>query len=160
MTKSEFLKSREKLSGQLPELLPLIEEERCAYIEAEYGRVQAVIGTGYWDDEMGRNDVFHGKMGDELRLIEARPKDPYDITIEELYWITCQHKHIERVGTDSFLKFFNMMPEDRERIHLLAEMWHKLMHGEPCTSAEIAELKYGHEEFLDRKFEEAVKVIR
>ena len=160
MNKDEFKKSREKLSEQLSVLLPIIEEERCAYIETEYGRVQAIIGTGYWDDEMGRNEIFHGKMGDDLKLIDDKPKDPYDITIEELYWVTQQHKHIERVGTDSFLKFFNMIPEDRKRIKFIATLWYKMMHKTPCSDEEISELKERHEEFLNRKFNEPVKVIR
>ena len=160
MEKEEFIRSRKALNEQIARLLPLIEEERAAYIETEYGRLQAIIGTGYWDDEMGRNEIFHGKMGDDLRLIEDRPRDPYDITVEELYWITEQRKHIERVGTDSYLKFFNMMPDDKKRIRFIAGLWHKLMHKTPCTEEEIRELEDGHQEFIDRKFRKAVTVIR
>ncbi|MBQ6622234.1 MAG: hypothetical protein IJH75_05320 [Mogibacterium sp.] len=160
MEKADFMAKREKLNAQLFEFLPLIEIERCAYITAEYGRVQSVIGTGYWDKAAGQNQIFHGRMGDDLALIEDRPKDPYDVTIEELWWITTQYKHIERCGTDTYLNFFNMMPEDKKRIKTIANFWHKLTHETPLTDEEIAELRDGHEPFLDRILSTAVKVIR
>ena len=40
-----------ELSSQLRTCLPLIEEERQAFIRAEHGRLQAVMGKEYWDRE-------------------------------------------------------------------------------------------------------------
>ncbi len=156
---NDYLKQRETLNQQLYECMPLIEIERSAYIKAEYGRLQAIIGTGYWDKEAQCSEIFHGRMNDDLALIEARPKDPYDITIEELDWITKQFKHIERCGTDTYLNFFNMMPEDKERIAFLARIWHKLTHETICSDLEKQELEEGHEAFLQRKLSSSVKVI-
>lgn len=87
---------RQKLVEQIARILPLIETERQAYIHAEGGRLAAIIGTGYWNKEIEDFEIFHGRKGDDLALIEARPKDPYDITIEEMLWITKQYKKIER----------------------------------------------------------------
>ena len=156
----EYLEERRTLDQQIRELLPVIEQERSVYIHAEHGRLQSVIRTGYWDREAGESAIFHGRMGDDLALIDDKPKDPYDITVEELYWISEQVKHIERCGTDSYLRFFYMMPEDKDRMKLLAHMWHKLMHGHLCTEAEIRELQDGHEAFVERKLTDPVKVIR
>ncbi|MBQ2678276.1 MAG: hypothetical protein IJF96_05180 [Firmicutes bacterium] len=156
----EYRENRTKLNEQLTELMPLIEIERSAYIHSEHGRLQAIIGTGYWCKEIDDSEIFHGRKGDDLALIEDRPKDPYDITIEELYWITLQYKHIERCGTDSYLNFFNMLPEDKERMKLLSGMWHKMTHETLCTDQEIKALKEGHEAFLARMTGVPVKVIK
>lgn len=154
-----FESKREKLVEQMTKILPMIEVERHAYIHAEGGRLAAIIGTGYWDKEVEDFEIFHGRKGDELALIEARTKDPYDITIEEMFWITKQYKKIERVGTETYTNFFNMMPEDKKRIELLSRMWHKLTHDTLCTDAEIEELEKGHDEFINMKLDVKVKVI-
>jgi len=156
---NKFEEERKELVEQMAKILPLIETERAAYIKAEGGRLAAIIGTGYWNKEIGDFEIFHGRKGDDLALIEDRPKDPYDITIEEMYWITLQYKRIERVGTETYTDFFHMMPEDKKRIGLLARMWHKLMHDTLCTDLEIRELEEGHDAFIDRKLTDPVKVI-
>ena len=150
---------RQKLVEQIARILPLIETERQAYIHAEGGRLAAIIGTGYWNKEIEDFEIFHGRKGDDLALIEARPKDPYDITIEEMLWITKQYKKIERVGTETYTNFFHMMPEDKKRIELLSRMWHKLTHDTLCTDAEIEELENGHDAFINMKLAVKVKVI-
>ena len=154
-----YTEKRKELTAQFAQLMPLIEEERQAFIMAEGGRLAAVIGTGYWVKEAEDYEIFHGRKGDELALIEARPKDPYDITTEEIEWITRQYKKIERCGTETYINFFNMMPDDKERITLLAGMWHKLSHDTLCTDAEIKKLVDGHDEFINRKLSDPVKVI-
>lgn len=156
----DYLKERALLDKQIRECMPLIERERSVYIKAEHGRLQAIIGTGYWNKETNAPEIFHGRLGDDLALIEDRPKDPYDITIEELFWITEQFKHIERCGTDTYLNFFNMMPEDKARINLLSEMWRKLTHETTCTEDEIRQLKEGHDAFVEKKLTDPVTVIR
>ena len=154
-----FEEERKELVAQITELLPLIEIERSAFVKAESGRLAAIIGTGYWDKEIEDFEIFHGRKGDDLALIESRKKDPYDISIEEMEWITHQYKKIERVGTETYINFFNMMPEDKERITLLARIWHKLTHDTLCTDAEKKALIEGHDAFIDRKLHDPVKVI-
>lgn len=148
---NKFEEENRALVAQLQHCLPLIETERAAYIKAEHGRLAAVIGTGYWNREIEDFEIFHGRKGDELALIDDRPHDPYEITIEELYWITQQYKKIERCGTETYTLFFNMMPDEKERIKLLSEMWNKLMHGALCTEEEIRRLDEGHDAFIDEK---------
>ena len=155
---NKYLEERRELAAQAAELLPLIEMERATYIKAEFGRVQAIIGTGYWNREIDDFEIFHGRKGDDLALIDDKKKDPYDITVEELYWATLQFKKIERVGTETYINFFNMMPDDKKRFELLSVMWHKLTHDELCTTAEIDELKGGHDAFIDRKLSAPVIV--
>ena len=154
-----FEKDRSELIAQITDLMPLIEVERQVYIRAEGGRLAAIIGTGYWDKQIDDFEIFHGRKGDDLALIEDRKKDPYDITIEEMDWITYQYKKIERVGTETYINFFNMMPDDKERIALLARMWNKLTHDTLCTDEEIRALKEGHDAFIDRKLTDPVVVI-
>lgn len=156
---NKFEAERKELVDQMIRVLPLIEEERAAYIKAEGGRLAAIIGTGYWNKEIEDFEIFHGRKGDDLALIEDRVKDPYDITIEEMYWITLQYKKIERVGTETYINFFNMMPEDKKRIELLSRMWHKITHDTLCTEAELKELTEGHDAFIDRKLTDPVQVI-
>lgn len=156
----EYVKRREMLDRQLTECMPLIEIERSAYIKAEFGRIQSVMGTSYWNQDMDVQEIFHGEAGDELLPIEKQVKDPYDVTIEELDWMPKQYKRIERRGTETYMGFFRMMSEDQERICLLARIWHKLTHETLCADLEIKELKEGHEAFLKRKLYDSVVVIR
>ncbi len=147
------------LVAQVAHCFPLIESERMAFIQAEKGRLSAIIGTGYWNKEIEDFEIFHGRKGDELALIDDRPHDVYAITIEELLWITTLYKKIERVGTETYTLFFHMMPEEKERITLLSDIWHKLSHGELCTEEEIRALDEGHDAFIEKKLINPVKVI-
>ncbi len=154
-----FEQENRGLIAQIVHCMPLIEIERQAFVKAEQGRLAAIIGTGYWNKEAGDFEIFHGRKGDDLALIDDRPHDAYGITIEEMYWITQQYKRIERVGTETYTLFFNMMPEDKKRVKLLSEMWYKLSHGKLCTDAEIQELDEHHDDFINSKLENPVKVI-
>ena len=156
---NKYEEERKELVAQMKEIMPLIEEERAAFIKAEFGRVQAIIGTGYWNKEIDDFEIFHGRKGDELALIDDRKKDPYDITVEELYWCTLQYKKIERVGTETYINFFNMMPDEKKRFELLARMWHKITHDTLCTEAEIKTLKDGHDDFINKKLTDPVEVV-
>lgn len=156
---NRYEEERKELVEQVRRLMPLIETERAAYIRAEGGRLAAIIGTGYWDRSIEDFEIFHGRKGDDLALIEDRVKDPYDITIEEMYWISQQYKRIERVGTETYTSFFRMMPEDKKRMELLSRMWHKLTHDTLCTDEEIRELEEGHDVFINNKLTDPVKVI-
>ena len=155
---NKYEAERKELVDQIIKLMPLIENERAAYIKAEYGRVQAIIGTGYWNKAIDDFEIFHGRKGDDLALIDDRKKDPFDISVEELYWVTLQYKKIERVGTETFINFFNMMPEDKKRFELLSRCWHKLTHDELCTDDEVKAVVEGHDAFIDGKLTDPVIV--
>ncbi|MBQ9015084.1 MAG: hypothetical protein IJ109_03090 [Firmicutes bacterium] len=148
-----------ELTVQVTHCLPLIETERAAYIKAEHGRLAAIIGTGYWNKEIEDFEIFHGRKGDELALIDDRPHDPYAITVEEMYWITQQYKRIERCGTETYTLFFNMMPEEKARFKLLSTMWRKLTHGQLVSEEELRQLDEGHDKFIDDKLTDPVKVV-
>lgn len=149
-----------KWEEQVHQLLPVIELERCAYISKEYGRLKAIMGTGYWDESSKSYQMFHGNAGDDLALIDTQPHDPLDITIEELYQITKRTKKVERCGTYSYLAFFNMFPTDLKRIGLLAVCWQKLTHKMPCSEDELREVLDGHEAYMNSLYEDEVKVIK
>lgn len=156
---NKYENENRELTAQIAHCMPLIETERLAYIQAEMGRLSAIIGTGYWSKEIDDYEIFHGRKGDELALIDDRLHDVYAITVEEMYWITQQYKKIERCGTETYTLFFNMMPEDKERFNLLSMMWHKLSHGQLVTEAEIKALDEGHDAFIDHKLVDTVQVI-
>ena len=156
---NKFEEANRKIAEQIRHCLPLIEIERQAYIQAESGRLAAIMGTGYWEKEKEDFEIFHGKKGDDLALIEARKKDPHDITITEMYWITEQYKKIERCGTETYTAFFRMMPAHKERIKFLADMWTKLTSGNSCTESEIRKLDEGHDAFIEELLTDPVKVI-
>lgn len=73
-----------ELSSQLRTCLPLIEEERQAFIRAEHGRLQAVMGKEYWDREKEAPAFFHGEPTEDAQLESLVERDPYDISLEEL----------------------------------------------------------------------------
>lgn len=149
-----------KWEEQVYQLLPVIELERCAYISKEHGRLKAIMGTGYWEEETKSYQIFHGRVGDDLALIDTKIHDPYDITVEELFWITKQVKKVERCGTFSYLAFFNMFPRDLNRMKLLAVGWRKLTHGKVCSDAEVQEILSGHDIYMNGLHEDDVKVIK
>lgn len=145
---------------QVKEMLPIIEMERCLYIKKEHGRLKAIMGTGYWDENAQTSLNFHGEVGDDLALIDTKTYDPYDITVEELHWITKQVKKVERCGTFSYLNFYNMFPEDQKRIDLLAVCWKKLTHMTTCSEAEKKAVLEGHKAYVDSILNSGVKVIK
>ncbi len=145
---------------QVKEMLPIIEIERCVFIQKEYGRLKGVMGTGYWDKNAQTSLIFHGEIGDDLALIDTKFYDPYEITIEELYWMTKQVKKVERCGTFSYLNFFNMFPEDQKRIQLLATCYGKLTHGKNCSQEECELVLNGHDAYMDSVLNSGVKVIK
>lgn len=146
--------------SQVKMVMPVIEVERSLYIQKEHGRLKGIMGTGYWDRNEQTSLIFHGEVGDDLALIDTRVYDPYDITIEELHWITKQVKRVERCGTFSYLNFFNMFPEDQERIDLLAECWRKLTHGQILTEKELLKVTQGHEDYVNSILNSGVTVIK
>ena len=152
----------DRMARQITECLPLIELERSAYIRAEFGRLQATMGTEYVDPDTGESRLFHEVDGidNDLALEGEKPGDPYELTLDELIEMPSLTKRIERIGTYSYMPFFHMMPEDLTRLKLLSRMWSKIMHHYPCLESEVQQLKEGHGDFLKSKLEDRVKVIR
>ena len=138
--------------------IPLIEEERAAFIKKEHGRLQAVIGIGYWDPETKTEQPFHVEIpeGKEEEFVA----DPYELDLGELARLTGLVKRVERIGTVSYLAFFQMFPEDKERIALLYSVWFKLKNKKPCAPEEIKALVEGHEKYMAWKLDDGVKVIK
>lgn len=147
------------LREQLALCLPLIEEERQVFIEAEHGRLRAVMGKEYWDPKTREEAVFYGGPEEDMELEYEIIRDPYDITLEDLARLPELEKKVERMGTYSYLAFFNLYPQDKKRLSLLAGMHKKLTHGRICADSEIEELKKGHDVYIGDKAEPQVRVI-
>lgn len=105
----EYLKRAEGLGDtallalQKELLLPAVMEEKAAFVKAEYGRLQQIMGAEY-------------SVGDETRVFhplpEARRKgdepgfgDPEELTLEELAMLPHLRHNIPRLGT------MTVMPE-------------------------------------------------
>ena len=148
----------EAVSNAQAELcLPLIEAERQAFIKAEHGRLQAVVGMDYWDAKTEETKYFHMYIEDG-REAEVQP-DPYDLSLSELASLPDLVKRVERIGTVSYLAFFNIYPRDTQRLKLLDGLQSRLTHCKPCSGAELAELFDGHDAYLDWKLNDPVRVI-
>jgi hypothetical protein len=142
---------------QAARCLPLIEEERRAFIKKELGRLEAIIGIEYWDGRTDTSHAFHQVIeeGKEMDTII----DAYELTVEELALLPKLTKRVERIGTVSYLALYPMFPEDKNRLALLAEIHTKLTAGTPCTDDELKALTEGHGSYLDWKTADAVTVI-
>ena len=137
--------------------MSLIEEERRAFIKAEQGRLQALIGMEYWDPADGGTHLFHGPHGAEGDDTPA--PDPYELSLGELAALPRFEKHVERIGTHSSLPLFQMFPRDIERIALLASLEGKLITGGPWSAADTEALVNAHESYVKWKLDDTVKVI-
>lgn len=137
--------------------LPLIEEERTAYIEAEFGRLQGVMNSEYWDEDSGMYLIFHAipELNEEL----GQMGDPYELTVSELAILPTLEKRIERMHTYSYMELYPEFPRDRERLSLLGKMKEKLDLGIGCSDEEIEKLTDGHNDFVRYKKEDGVAVI-
>lgn len=145
------------IQAQLEVCLPLMETERRAFIKTEHGRLQAAVGTDYWDAKTETNCHFH-QFIEESKEEETKP-DPYDIGLDELARLPHLVKRVERIGTYSYLAFFNMFPQDAERLRLIAGLWRRLTHNCVCTQEELEALFSGHADYLDWKLKDTVVVI-
>ncbi|MDD7408496.1 MAG: hypothetical protein SOV71_02810 [Anaerovoracaceae bacterium] len=148
----------ERVNEQIEKYLPMIELERSAYIQAEYGRLMAVMGTAYIGED-GNDVIFHEPEEEVLNAETPLPGDPYQINLDELVEMTGWQKKIYRLGTWSYTRFYNARPEDRERLKLLRSMWNRLMDHQLCTDLEIKALVSGHDDYIKSKTSYSVKVI-
>jgi len=146
-----------KSDAQAAGYLSLIEEERQAFIKKDFGRLQAVIGLDYWDKNTGETHFFHQYFEDGKETDTVI--DPYELDVSELAMLPDLTKRVERIGTYSYLAFYQMFPEDKKRMKLLADVWSSLKDGCICTDDEVKELVDGHAAYLDWKTEDSFEVI-
>ena len=143
--------------SQARALLPLMEEERRAFIKAEHGRLAAAIGAEYWNHTDSAAGFFH-RAPDRENAADATP-DPYELTFGELAFLSGLEKRVERLNTLSYFSFFQMFPQDRERLALLARMKYRFDAGRACGEEDIRELSGGHAAYMAWKLCEPVKII-
>ncbi|HWQ80392.1 MAG TPA: hypothetical protein VN381_16310 [Anaerovoracaceae bacterium] len=135
---------RKTWTAQVKVCLPLIEMERNAFISAQYGRLQPIIGTEYWDEKTEKYKTL-GYDGDEQIL-----DDPYELDVVTLHKLSFLRKRLVMLNTYSYAAFFNMFPEDRERLGLLAGLWKRLTRFGQCGPEELEQLFASHEGFMER----------
>lgn len=160
---AEYSKKAEELHGvsllelQKEQLLPLIMEEKAAFIKAEYGRLQQIMGAEYSVGEETR--VFHPLPESQRRGDERVYGNPEELTLEELAMLPHLTHNIPRLGTMTIMPIIRYYPEDVSRLRLLADMYQELMVGRPCTETEVRALLTGHGEYLTFKKGEEVRII-
>lgn len=138
----------DQLNIQKDFLLPIILDEKNAFVKAEYPRLQAAMGNEY---HIGNEShIFHP-------LPETLPSDtpplgnPNELTLAELALLPELEKCIPRMGTLSYMPLFRAHPTDSARLNLLANMYEKIAIGNLCTSKEVETLLKGHKEYMKFK---------
>ncbi len=160
---TEYVKKVEALNGssllnmQKEELLPLILEEKSAFVKAEYGRLQQIMGAEYSVGSELR--IFHPLPESKRRGDEQSYGDPEELTLEELAMLPHLTHNIPRLGTMTVMPLIRYYPEDISRMRLLADMYQELMVGRACPDAEVRTLLTGHNEYLLFKKGEEVRII-
>lgn len=145
--------------AQINTCLSLFEEERRAFISAEYGRLLPLLGVDYWNRETGTYGVlWHYDIGariDEAAQDALRPQgkaieNPYELDLPALALLGYLDKRIEMLGTVSYTPFFRMRSQDRDRLVLLADGKERLLANQILAPAEMKKLLEGHEAFVKR----------
>jgi hypothetical protein len=131
-------------TAQAKVCLPLIEMERNSFISAHYGRLIPIIGTEYWDEktEKYKELSYHG--------VDQVLEDPYELDVVSLHKVSLLRKRLVMLNTFSYAAFFNMFPEERERLGFLAGLWKRLNGFKQLLPKEINQLFAGHDDFMNR----------
>jgi len=146
-------------TAQIHTALSLIEEERCCYIAAQYGRLEGVLGVDYWDADAeeyrvlwnyGKSALINEEKHDAIECQGAPITDPYELDVETLHHLGYFQKRLVMLGTYSFTPFFSMTESDRERFDVLAAVAGKLSHHVAAKASDFAKLLDGHDAFMDR----------
>lgn len=145
------------MSDKATRLLELIQEERNAFVHAEYGRLQSVMGSEY--TENGRTHIFH-PLPEAQKGEEQISDNPKALSLEELAMLPHLVRAIPRLGTMSYMPLFQASPYEAERLRLLADMQEKLLIGRPCTPEEELALQDGHAAYMASKKDDDVLVIK
>jgi hypothetical protein len=135
---------REAWTAQVKVCLPLIELERNAFITAQYGRLEPVIGTEYWDEKTEEYRTL-GYDGNKQIL-----DDPYELDLITLHKLAFLRKRLVMLNTYSYAAFFHMFPEDRDRLGFLSGLWSRITGFGQCSPEELDRLFTGHESFMER----------
>lgn len=139
-------------------LLPIIAEEKEAFISAEFGRLQQIMGVEYTDgDEI---KVFH-PLPEELKngenIVYGNPRE---LSLAELAMLPHLMYKINRFGAVSRMPLIQCYPQDIARLELIARMYENLMIGRSCADADAKTLLDGHAEYMDFKDGGRVVVIK
>lgn len=138
-------------------LLPIILEEKEAFIKAEYGRLQSVMGSEYHEGET--THVFHPLP--EAAQGEERPLgNPQELELAELAMLPHLSRRIPRLGTVSVMPLFQAYPADCFRLALLADVHERILIGMPLTDVQTKTLLNGHAEYMLSKQPQEVVVIK
>lgn len=148
----------QQLSTQREYLLPVIAEEKEAFISAEYGRLQQIMGVEYTDGDSPK--IFHPlpetlKAGENLVY-----GDPRELSLAELAMLPYLTFKINRFGAVSRMPLIQCYPTDIARMQLLAALYEKLMVGRICTADDAASLLNGHTKYINFKNGGQVIVIK
>ena len=133
----------------MSELLKIIQEEKDAFVCAEYGRLQAIMGAEY--TENGERKIFH-PLPDSQKEAQTLP-DPNELNLTELAMLPDLERAIPRFGTLSFMPLFRTSPYEAERLKFLADIQEKLLIGLDCSKDEEKILRKGHQDFVRFKHE-------
>lgn len=145
--------------AQIKVCLPLFEEERHCFINAEYGRLLPILGVDYWNAETGEYGILYkydiGARIDEanedaLCLVGDVLDDPYGLSLMALSKLGYLEKRLNMLGTVSYTPFYHMDPKDRERLVLLADCQERLNAVQILAPDELQKIFAGHAVFLDR----------
>lgn len=142
LTKEEILNVQEQF------LAPIIETERLCFIQAEYARLQTIMGDEY---HVGtEKHIFHPTTETSHSEI-AELGDPTELTLKELSILPQLEKRIPRFGTISYMPLFRMTPEDSFRINLLSDIQENLATKTECHLQEIETLLNKHQTYIESK---------
>lgn len=130
-------------NAQIRICLPMIEMERCGYITAQYGLLQGVMSSEYWDDAEGEYKVLCNPQ-------EGEAGDPYELNLATLKRMAYLKKRLVMLGTVSYAPFFRITVNDKNRIAFIADLQNRLTHFRLCSPEELEILFAGHEEYLER----------
>lgn len=139
-------------------LLPVIEEEKAAFIRAEYGRLQHIMGAAY--NEGGELHFFHPLPESEKRDDVTVYGRPEELTLAELAMLPHLVHIVPRLGTESTVPLIQYYPEDKFRMQLLAGMFDRISIGVPCEEMDVKILLTGHSEYMSFKSDDQVVVIK
>lgn len=149
----------EQLKTQKEFLLPIIKDEKEAFVKAEYSRLQAAMGNEYHID--GECHIFHPLPENPFSETPV-PGNPYDLALAELALLPQLEKCIPRMGTLSYMPLFWAHPTDSARLNLLADLFEKIIIDKICAPEEVETLLKGHDAYMQFKspIDDVVVIIK
>lgn len=149
-------KGEKHMTESEAQLAQLIEQERKAFVAAQYARLQDAMGMPY--DENGQRRIFHPLAQDETG--QPLPGRPEELTLAELAMLPHLAAELPRFGTVSVMPLFRTAPEDARRLELLAGVSDALLSGKPVREEQRQALLQGHAAFMqENRQDDGVVVI-